>query len=50
LQPQWLNQHVKTIPLAQRAIIEDITLFYFPILYVSAIVACICSARRSRTA
>ena len=38
LQPQWLNQHVKTIPLAQRAIIEDITLFYFPILYVSAIV------------
>src|SRR5258706_59984 len=38
LQPQWRNEHIKTIPLAQRAIIEDITLFCFPIFYVSAIV------------
>ena len=37
-EPQWRSEHVKTIPLAQRAMIEDITLFYFPILYVSAIV------------
>jgi adenylate cyclase len=37
-QPQWRNEHIKTIPLAQRATIEDITLFYFPIFYVSAIV------------
>src|SRR5260370_1353246 len=38
LQPQWRNEHIKTTPLAQRALIEDITLFYFPIFYVSAIV------------
>src|SRR6202158_3252506 len=38
LQPQWRNEHIRTIPLAQRAMIEDITLFYFPILYGSAIV------------
>src|SRR5258705_10505226 len=28
-QPQWRNEHIKTTPLAQRATIEDITLFYF---------------------
>ena len=38
LQPQWSSEHIKTTPLAQRTVIEDITLFYFPILYVSAIV------------
>jgi adenylate cyclase len=37
-QPQWRNEHIKTTPLAQRALIEDITLFYFPIFYMSAIV------------
>jgi adenylate cyclase len=36
-QPQWRNEHIKLTPLAQRAMIEDITLLYFPILYVSAI-------------
>jgi adenylate cyclase len=38
LQPQWRNEHIKIIPLAQRGMIEDITLFYFPIFYGSAIV------------
>ena len=37
-QPQWRNEHIKIIPLTQRAIIEEITLFYFPIFYLSAIV------------
>jgi adenylate cyclase len=37
-QPQWLAEHIRTTPLAQRTMIEDITLFYFPILYGSAIV------------
>jgi adenylate cyclase len=38
LQPQWRNEHINLTPLAQRAMIEDITLFYFPIFYLSAIV------------
>jgi adenylate cyclase len=37
-QPQWLAEHIRTAPLAQRAMIEEITLFYFPIFYGSAIV------------
>ncbi|THD70218.1 MAG: adenylate/guanylate cyclase domain-containing protein [Bradyrhizobium sp.] len=37
-QPQWRAEHIKTTPLAQRTVIEEITLFYFPILYLSAIV------------
>jgi adenylate cyclase len=37
-QPQWRAEHIKPIPPAQRSVIEEITLFYFPILYVSAIV------------
>jgi adenylate cyclase len=37
-QPQWLAEHIRTTPLAQRAMIEEITLFYFPIFYGSAIV------------
>jgi len=38
LQPQWRNEHIKTTPPAQGSVIDDITLFYFPILYLSAIV------------
>ena len=37
-QPQWRAEHIKATPPAQRAVIDDITLFYFPILYGSAIV------------
>ena len=37
-QPQWRAEHVKVMPLAQRTAIEQITAFYFPILYGSAIV------------
>lgn len=37
-QPQWRAEHIKVVPPAQRSVIEDITLFYFPILYGSAIV------------
>jgi adenylate cyclase len=37
-QPQWRAEHIKITPPAQRAAIEEITLFYFPILYGSAIV------------
>jgi adenylate cyclase len=37
-QPQWRAEHITRTPPAQRAVIDDITLFYFPIFYVSAIV------------
>lgn len=37
-QPQWRAEHIKVVPPAQRSVIEDITLYYFPILYGSAIV------------
>jgi adenylate cyclase len=37
-QPQWRAEHIKPAPPAQRAVIDDITLFYFPILYGAAIV------------
>jgi adenylate cyclase len=37
-QPQWRAEHVNPIPPAQRSVIDDITLFYFPIFYGSAIV------------
>jgi adenylate cyclase len=36
-QPQWRAEHIKATPPAQRTVIDDITLFYFPILYGSAI-------------
>jgi adenylate cyclase len=36
-QPQWRAEHVKPIPPAQRSIIDDITLFYFPIFYIGLI-------------
>ena len=37
-QPQWRAQNVKPIARPQRAFVDDITLFYFPIVYLSAIV------------
>src|SRR5260370_38967530 len=37
-QPQWRAEHIKPAPPAQRSVIDGITLFYFPILYGSAIV------------
>jgi adenylate cyclase len=37
-QPQWRAEHIKPTTPAQRAVIDEITLFYFPIFYVSAIV------------
>jgi adenylate cyclase len=36
-QPQWRAEHIRPAPPAQRAVIDDITLFYFPILYGAAI-------------
>jgi adenylate cyclase len=35
---QWRAERIKTTPPAQRSVIDAITLFYFPILYGSAIV------------
>ncbi len=35
--PQWRAEHVKPIPPAQRSVIDDITLFYFPIFYIGLI-------------
>ena len=32
--PQWRAQNIKPIPPAQRTVLDDITLFYFPIGYV----------------
>jgi adenylate cyclase len=37
-QPQWRAEHIKPTPPAQRSVIDEITLFYFPIFYGSAIV------------
>ena len=37
-QPQWRAEHINPTPLAQRSVIDEITLFYFPIFYGSAIV------------
>ncbi len=37
-QPQWRAEHITRTPPAQRAVIDDITLSYFPIFYLSAIV------------
>jgi adenylate cyclase len=36
-QPQWRAQNLKPLPPPQRAVIDDITLFYFPIAYLAAI-------------
>ena len=38
VQPQWRAEHIKPMTPAQRTVIEDITLFYFPIFYGAAIV------------
>jgi adenylate cyclase len=35
--PQWRADHIKPIPPQQRAMIDNITLFYFPIGYLSAL-------------
>jgi adenylate cyclase len=37
LQPQWLDEHVMPLPAPQRAIVDDIMLFWFPIVYAVAI-------------
>ncbi len=37
-QPEWRAQHVRGIPARQRAVVEELTLFYFPIGYAGAIV------------
>lgn len=37
-QPQWREEHFKPTPPAQREVIEEITLFYFPLFYGTAIV------------
>jgi adenylate cyclase len=37
VQPQWRAEHIKPTPPAQRAAIENITLYYFPIAYAAAI-------------
>ena len=37
VQPQWRAAHINPTPPAQRATIEDITLYYFPIAYGAAI-------------
>ena len=36
-QPQWRAEHIKLTPPAQRSVIDEITLFYFPIFYGAAI-------------
>lgn len=37
-QPQWRAEHIRPVPPPQRAVIEQITLRYFPIAYVAAII------------
>jgi adenylate cyclase len=37
-QPQWRAEHIHVTPPAQRSVIDEITLFYFPIFYGVAIV------------
>src|SRR5208282_4006520 len=36
-QPQWRAEHIDPLPPAQRAILDDIALFYVPIAYISLI-------------
>jgi adenylate cyclase len=36
-QPQWRAEHIKPTPPAQRSVIDEITLFYFPLFYGAAI-------------
>ncbi len=35
--PQWRAEHIKPIPPPERAVIDEITLFYFPIGYAVAL-------------
>src|SRR5205807_4119556 len=37
-QPPWRSEHLKGMAPAQRSLVDEISLFYFPILYGSAIV------------
>jgi adenylate cyclase len=37
-QPQWRAEHIKLTPPAQRSVIDEVTLYYFPIFYGAAIV------------
>src|SRR4051794_41928594 len=46
-QPQWRAEHIKLTPPAQRSVLDEITLFYFPIFYGIAI-ASIFVARGAR--
>jgi adenylate cyclase len=36
-QPQWRAEHIKPAPPAQRSVIDDVTLYYFPMFYGAAI-------------
>ena len=36
-QPSWRAEHVKPIPPGERSVLDEITLFYFPIAYLSLI-------------
>jgi adenylate cyclase len=36
--PKWRGEHIKPTPPAQRTVLDDITLFYFPMFYGAAIV------------
>lgn len=36
-QPQWRAEHIKVTPAAQRSVLDEITLLYFPIFYGAAI-------------
>ena len=45
--PQWRVQNIKPTPPPQRAVIDDITLYYFPIIYGAAILL-IFAARGAR--
>jgi adenylate cyclase len=36
--PQWRAEHIKPMPPPQRAVVDEITLFYFPIGYAIALV------------
>lgn len=47
-QPEWRAQHVKGIPPPQRAVVDEITLLYFPIGYATAI-GLVFAARGVRT-
>ncbi len=46
--PQWQAQHIKPMPPPQRAVLDDITLFYFPIGYAAAL-ALVFAARGVRS-